>query len=977
MYRLVGRTEDNSIFIVTNTEDNAAESVDSREATFLLKMGVSVEGMSLNQDGTLNILPYVKRINPETGNFIEDEEDPEWEDEDLDDDYEIEEEEEWEEEDEEEIFGDDDLDVKADELDNSLTEAEKTILAKYLEGNATDEEKAQLLNKLSEEDISLLNEYFDYSGYAEVIEEIEEDDEWAEDDEIEESTNEMEKENEVTKLYQLLTPEQKKVLQTYYLWYSRHIFETSDKVQNGTSAVVKSLKVQRKLKQMAEKRKLSDNWVYGGCIDFGFVVNQSAEMEGADDAERDKYQCDFGAGLGHGHNLRYMHIIWDAGYGDLDDVFFGYNYLDYTRYNYNSELTDEERAKYGELGQHFLKLSDEAKSKLEQRFSDFFELIQSEHAIKTGVMCLGDFFEVENKKSVASELMWVQRSATKDMAILYNIYTKENVEEVKKSFDSLTYLVGKVQGQLLQEMMIGKRDNVNQSTFIPLKHYSDITKAGLVPPQSLVLTVRDILAGWYTRTVGDAYMEKYVYEGNFHFNYSKIDYRFHTYSGKTFEHRYKPFLSVDTVRALCKGDATIKANKTIDREAVASKIEDIKDNYVSPYYWINEHSVMAYLHQYLTYVFTLKVCGFYMNNSDIVQASKNNKELELPAYKKNISEGGASKEVSYFYKRLKGRFVDIPTDMETISKVFELITYLVKPAELLPQLYSYKVRFDNETERHKVIAQKESIQTFINQCGSSYGHPDSVDEYFDNLKYLYANRGYNIDLDKLVSAKDYIVAHTEETLQVMEAEALGKAAEYNAKAKAEEEERKRKAEEERLRKEEEERKKAEEEKRKAELAEKRKVFDERMDGYFGQIVDRRQVQATVTDDDKLAFLDNYDLSTVTDPDQQRNVAIYNSFKQKGYAKPTQPMMFRLRQLYDFLNPTTADGNIYSVQAEDISEVKTAVDWVLANKSSLNVEQHTIDVLESIQSGKPITFRMAKHAKTACWVYEQHNATTEV
>lgn len=896
MYKIVGRTEDNKVIAVLDSNDNTAEPFTDLELGLLLNTGVSVEGAKINPaTKTLELDNSIPFLNPD-GTLQTDSEFEEEVDE-----YAIDEDEEWEEEDIDEVFEEDSREEKAEELYNKLNNSDEDAVAKYIQGILPETEKTDLLSRYTVDDINLLNEFYDFSDIE--YEEEDDDDEYTE---VEEHTDgdDLNTENAVTKLYRLLTPTQKQIIQTYYLWYSRHIFESSDKAQDGTSAVNQSLKRQKKLKIMADKRKESEHWIYGGFVDFGEVVNERKDMIGASDEDRDRFQCDFGAGYGHGHNLRYMHIIWDADYGDLDQIFF--------------------------LGEHV--------SPTFTYNSDFFEVTQSEHSIKSGINCLADFFEVDDKKAVVRELMAVQRSAISDLELLYQIYTEEDVDAVKHSFDLLTSVVNASYTTLIKSLML-KRDGVDKNTFIPLKHYKAMIENDIVPPRSLVQTIRDILAGWYkdTRT-------------------PKLTYKTHTFSGKDFYYNFKVFYSDSTIKAIVNNCPEIDKSK-IDLNYVCANLE--KNTSGVGYYRISSlvrpSTPKDILMGYLTYLLTIKICGFYENNAPDVYIDKNKKAEDRECKYKFISEGGASKEVAYTYRCIRQIYSPqgITHDLNTLGNVLYALTLIndinnEKDAQTAQYRRVYSVQYDDEKKDYKVLAKISNSAYDLD-----YALPNEVKAQYSEYTYWLASIIHNHALrysdrfvDKVLKGIQYLIQTHEQFDEALKAsvteQVLARREEEKAKQAALEVERQHK----------------EQLMQEAALSkQKEEEFNARMDSYFGNLEDK---QTAVSDKDVLDFLETYDFSTANlDATQTKNRQIFNSWytKKDTYATPTPNMMYRIRQLYDSLQPQSQPANT-SVTLTSIPEAVNAVDWVLNNPKG--IDSRTISILKTVKTKDSISKRQSKY-----------------
>ena len=124
------------------------------------------------------------------------------------------------------------------------------------------------------------------------------------------------------------------------------------------------------LKKQLDSLKSNGDWRYAGWLDTG--------------GTQYGYTCTLG------HPLRYLHLAWDITIGDIEECFFGEEYN-----------------------------------------VDYEKIIQSNHCIVFGSKCIGDFFEVD--KECVAALRRTQTDSLKDMALLYDIYSSEDVEsEVRR-----------------------------------------------------------------------------------------------------------------------------------------------------------------------------------------------------------------------------------------------------------------------------------------------------------------------------------------------------------------------------------------------------------------------------------------------------------------------------------------------------------------------------------------------------------------
>ena len=137
----------------------------------------------------------------------------------------------------------------------------------------------------------------------------------------------------VSKLYEMLNPEQITVLRRYYLWYSQRLFTNaqSDKTYGlkSKAAIISKSQKLNNLRQGGDYR-------YAGWLDTGSIYAG--------------YTCSLG------HRLRYLHLAWDITVGDIETCFFGEDYN-----------------------------------------ADYDAVIKSNGCIVFGEKCVTDFFEVDSK----------------------------------------------------------------------------------------------------------------------------------------------------------------------------------------------------------------------------------------------------------------------------------------------------------------------------------------------------------------------------------------------------------------------------------------------------------------------------------------------------------------------------------------------------------------------------------------------------
>lgn len=696
--RLTCTTTVGNLFGVS-VDDERQEQFNEKEIKLLLQQGVSIEGVRLenNQvivaDNIPSINPYAQEFNTGYG------------DEYSDYDQEI------EEELIEEIFEDDDAE-RAIQLYNSLDDTEKNLLRKWNADELFDSEWNKLFSKITEDDAILIATYFELDDYDEYSDD--EDDEYYEDDEEEyEEIDEDEVEtkrlwdnltdeqkelmklyyndalpkrleqklftdtftkddadflidnmdltlsdediagiveeydSKVKKLYTMLGNEKAKIYKNYYMWFTRHIFENSDKVQSGQSAVNSALKKKRKdtrrqdkLDDMAKLREKSDNWVYGGMVDLGAVLNRGLDPED----KNPLYQCDYG------HDLRYVHIAWDANYGDIDDMFF-----------------------VGDLRNDY-----DIESKTSVCNVDYENITESEHSIKFGSTCLVDFFEVSDadSKEVIKELMAVQNIACKDLEALYDIYTSPNYN-YNDYFNTLALLDEIVTPMLpiaLTKRMAQKgSEPIN--VFL-LVHYNNMRKAQLLPPQSLVQNIRDFIAGWYKKGVDKPDRIRFI------------------------KHRFK---AAEEFKFVSENE-TLSNTLFKERPEIIKYLTSYKDRAGSRYnsdFSSLYKSVADILSRYLVYALTYKIAGFYEYNGHLVcEARAENKEFTDI---KRTDEGGSSKKYKIYYDSLMKYFHNCTFSKDEVHSVVSMLIQLDDIYSDLTYFTEFKVDFNSDLEKFVVV----------------------------------------------------------------------------------------------------------------------------------------------------------------------------------------------------------------------------------------------------------------------------------
>ena len=428
------------------------------------------------------------------------------------------------------------------------------------------EDVTEQLNSQMEEASEDYDDYYDYGDDEDEVESEEDesdyDDLYADEEESEEDDYEDydfygEDEDDVedaegsivSKLYDLLTEEQRKVLKRYYLWYSQRIF--TDAQKDPTLGFKSKTRMITKKKQL-DSLKGNGDWRYAGWLDTGGVQYG--------------YTCTLG------HPLRYLHLAWDITIGDIEECFFGEEYN-----------------------------------------VDYEKIIQSNHCIVFGSKCIGDFFEVD--KECVAALRRTQTDSLKDMALLYDIYSSESIEEISKSFELLDSIMTKITLKDTKGRAL-KKDYVSLLPSGMELLYKQFRDLNMIPPKSLIQEIRSTMVGW---TDGSKYFYN-KWAGYLRYPTSKLNEVLKVLVAK----QYKDIVA------------------TLDYKSVqlgyCSSIEEIASAFI-------------------TVMFEYEICGYYKYNADTQK-----------------DEGGKSKPVREAFVRLyneslTGVVTDMSYSIETIDKL--------------------------------------------------------------------------------------------------------------------------------------------------------------------------------------------------------------------------------------------------------------------------------------------------------------------
>lgn len=211
----------------------------------------------------------------------------------------------------------------------------------------------------------------------------------------------------------------------------------NDAQKDPTFGLKNTKKIQAK-KNILNNLRGNGDWRYAGFLDTG--------------SKNSGYTCTLG------HPLRYMHLAWDITVGDIETCFFGEDYN-----------------------------------------IDFEDVINSNNCIVYGIKCIGDFFEVDPE--CIRNLQRAQRESLKDMALMYDFYEEDRVQEVIDTFKLLDEIVRIISKKDVKGKMV-KQGYIPTIPFSVASFYTQFRENNMIPPKSLVQTIRSCMLGW---TNGETY----------------------------------------------------------------------------------------------------------------------------------------------------------------------------------------------------------------------------------------------------------------------------------------------------------------------------------------------------------------------------------------------------------------------------------------------------------------------------------------
>ena len=620
----------------------------------------------------------------------------------------------------------------------------------------------------------------------------------------------------VSKLYDLLTEEQRKVLKRYYLWYSQRIF--TDAQKDPTLGFKSKARMISKKKQL-DSLKGNGDWRYAGWLDTG--------------GTQYGYTCTLG------HPLRYLHLAWDITIGDIEECFFGEEYN-----------------------------------------VDYEKIIQSNHCIVFGSKCIGDFFEVD--KECVAALRRTQTDSLKDMALLYDIYSGEDVESVSKSFELLDSIMAKLTLKDTKGRAL-KKDYVSLLPSGMELLYKQFRELNMIPPKSLVQEIRSTMVGW---TDGSRY----------------------------FLNRWAGYLRYPTKKL--NDVLNVLVSKQYKDVVASLEYQSVQLGYC--------YSIGEIVSAFITVMFEYELCGYYKYNADTQK-----------------DEGGKSKPVREAFARLYNEsLTGVVTDMTySISTVEKLLWFCENLSNFKNtwrhSFYTFEYPImdsESETMQASILDEHDSnvqdaLEAFKADTGADLASEVTI------LK-----KGYEFFVHLAKNSRNYVRKQYVEFFQTNEALEFSIEDIYNKLSSTLEsfknhyqtfsttwieayktkkfDEIKQKKEAERLKKEEQERLAKEEEAKR--IAEEQKV--------------KESVSNIDTPKKVVEYLLNSDLSSLSkDWDLPKN--ILETVKKSG-KEPSDRQFYHIRRLYKQVTGVDYNGVGFTKEKTKLSdkpELERAVDYILANQ----------------------------------------------
>lgn len=299
---------------------------------------------------------------------------------------------------------------------------------------SSEEEVDEVIEDWSnEEDIDEIYEDLDYNY------DWEDDEEWTEEEE-----NEVDLTLSIMdRLREYLTKEQLYIIQRYYLWYTKRVFD----IKSDYTLFKRTLREKYRAKKLEVIKQIKDtgNWVFGG-IYFGnwrlkYITNGRP------------YTCN----LGHRIGKVYFGV-------DTDKIT-----LEHKRIRHNVDGRDYD-------------IVDMATEDIDG-------------VIRFGSTCASDFFDLP--KEVMGYLNKVTTDAETDLGTILRFYENKEEQEVSDSFKLLDEYIGliKLYNTRNRLLKIGE-DVINQEI---LDYYNDFRANNILPPKSIIQNLRSYIVGWMSK----------------------------------------------------------------------------------------------------------------------------------------------------------------------------------------------------------------------------------------------------------------------------------------------------------------------------------------------------------------------------------------------------------------------------------------------------------------------------------------------
>ena len=292
-------------------------------------------------------------------------------------------------------------------------------------------------------------------------EDFEEEDDWM--DLIEEDEDDDES-GVISKLYDMLEPEQVNLLKKYYMWYAERVFTRAQQEENSNFKV--TLNINKRIDYRELKKGVLDSmrgnsiWKYAGFVHYRHKGDILCDVQVPKKNIPDEYIE---------HRIKNAHIVWkveniteDVEHEVLDNVLFGVRV--------NDSLDDI--------------IADS------QMTGD---------CLVFGENCLSHFFGIP--KEGMDIIKHGQRESTSDMKLMYNIMNSEHYQEALESFKVSDDFYTEFEAIDLLSQMIGegrlfKYDKL-LDFYLEFRGINGDSKP-MIPPKTLMQELRDSLLGWYS-----------------------------------------------------------------------------------------------------------------------------------------------------------------------------------------------------------------------------------------------------------------------------------------------------------------------------------------------------------------------------------------------------------------------------------------------------------------------------------------------